>query len=252
MEAEGDVLGYGAGGDDGNGVVGGAEIGDADQGGDAEFGSPLAADVAGQPGDDEVDAAVVADGLEHASGQQGDDDELAHAGDARSHGSEPVEEGGTGIDTDNSSREDAQQQYQHDVDTCYGRAQHDEVGDYLYPLDGLHLGRGGDGQSLKDVDAQHDKRCGDYNHEVDAELVPHHAVLRLGRCNGGVGYEGKIVSEERASHHDGNHVGQVDARLFRQPHGYRSQCDDSSYACSYREGDEAGGNEDARQQQVVR
>lgn len=38
----------------------------------------------------------------------------AHAGDARSHGSEPVEEGGTGIDTDNSSREDAQQQYQHD------------------------------------------------------------------------------------------------------------------------------------------
>ena len=41
MEAEGDVLGYGAGGDDGNGVVGGAEIGDADQGGDAEFGSRL-------------------------------------------------------------------------------------------------------------------------------------------------------------------------------------------------------------------
>ena len=67
VEADGDVLGYGAGGDDGNGVVGGAEIGDADQGGDAEFGSPLAADVAGQPGDDEVDAAVVADGFEHAS-----------------------------------------------------------------------------------------------------------------------------------------------------------------------------------------
>ena len=40
-------------------------------------------------------------------------------------------------------------------------------------------------------------------------------------------------------------VGQVDARLFRQSHGYGSQCDDSSYACSYREGDEAGGDEDA-------
>ena len=252
MEADGDVLGYGAGGDDGNGVVGGAEIGDADQGGDAEFGSPLAADVAGQPGDDEVDAAVVADGFEHASGQQGDDDELAHAGDARSHGSEPVEEGGAGIDTDNSGREDAQQQYQHDVDACYGRTQYDEVGDYLYPLDGLYLWWGRDGQSLKDIDAQYDKCCRYHNHKVDAELVPHHAVLRLGRCNGGVGYEGKIVSEERASHHDGNHVGQVDARLFRQPHGYGSQCDDSSYACSYREGDEAGGDEDARQQQVVR
>ena len=252
MEAEGDVLGYGAGGDDGNGVVGGTEIGDADQGGDAEFGSPLAADVAGQPGDDEVDAAVVADGFEHASGQQGDDDELAHAGDARSHGSEPVEEGGAGIDTDNSSREDAQQQYQHDIDACYGRTQYDEVGDYLYPLDGLYLWWGRDGQSLKDIDAQYDKCCRYHNHKVDAELVPHHAVLRLGRCNGGVGYEGKIVSEERASHHDGDHVGQVDARLFRQSHGYGSQCDDSSYACSYREGDEAGGNEDARQQQVVR
>ncbi len=252
MEAEGDVLGYGAGGDDGNRVVGGAQIGDADQGGDAEFGSPLAADVAGQPGDDEVDASVVADGFEHASGQQGDDDKLAHAGDARSHGSEPVEEGGAGINADNSSGEDAQQQYQHNVDACYGHTQHDEVGDYFYPLDALYLRRGGDGQSLKDIDAQHDKCCRYHNHGVDAELVPHHAVLRLGRCDGGVGYEGKIVAEERASHHDGNHVGQVDARLLRQPHGYGGQCNDSSYAGSYRKGDEAGGNEDARQQQVVR
>ena len=49
MEAEGDVLGYGAGGDDGNGVVGGAKIGYAHQCGYAQFRSPLAGDVAGMP-----------------------------------------------------------------------------------------------------------------------------------------------------------------------------------------------------------
>ena len=30
------------------------------------------------------------------------------------------------------------------------------------------------------------------NHEVDAELVPHHAVLRLGRCNGGDVYKRQV------------------------------------------------------------
>ena len=52
----------------------------------------LALDVAGEAGDDEVDAAVVAYQFEHAACQQCDDDEFAHAGDARAHGSEPVEE----------------------------------------------------------------------------------------------------------------------------------------------------------------
>ena len=49
---------------------------------------------------------------------------------------------------------------QHDIDACYGhRTQYDEVGDYLYPPDGLHLWWGRDGQSLKDIDAQYDKSC---------------------------------------------------------------------------------------------
>ena len=143
VEAPGDVFGYRSGGDDGDGVVGGTQVGDADQCGDAQFGTPLAPHVAGQAGDDEVDAAVVADGFEHASGKQGDDDELAHAGDARAHGAEPVENGvtcprgsGGGADADDSRREDAKQQHQHDVDARHGGAQHEEIGDDLQPLYG--------------------------------------------------------------------------------------------------------------------
>ena len=44
-EAVGDVLGYAADGDDGDGVVGSTKVGKADQRGDAELGAaPLAAD----------------------------------------------------------------------------------------------------------------------------------------------------------------------------------------------------------------
>ena len=48
METLGYVLGYRSGGDNGNGVVGGAEVGDADQSGNAELGAPFARDVAGE------------------------------------------------------------------------------------------------------------------------------------------------------------------------------------------------------------
>ena len=57
---------------------------------------------------------------------------------------------------------------------------------------------------------------------------------------------------QQAREKEGGAAEEEEIEYRPQPHGYGSQCDDSSYACSYREGDEAGGNEDARQQQVVR
>ena len=140
-----------------DGVVGSAEVGNAYQGGDAQFGTPLALDVAGEAGDDEVDATVVAYQFEHATCQQCDDDEFAHAGDARAHGSEPVEERHTRQEANEAGRHDAQHQDQHDVDARYGSAQYDQVGEDLEPLDALSLGWCADVQSLEDVDAQHNQ-----------------------------------------------------------------------------------------------
>lgn len=64
----------------------------------------------------------------------GDDDKFAHAGDARSHGAEPVEEPHSGEEADDTGREDAEQQHRHHVHSGYRRTQHDEVGDCLYPF----------------------------------------------------------------------------------------------------------------------
>ena len=97
MKAFGYVFGDGTGGDDGNGVVGGAKIGYTHQCGYTEFRTPLACDVAGEAGDDKVDTAVVADCLQHSACQQGDDDKFAHTGDTRSHSAEPIEESGACI-----------------------------------------------------------------------------------------------------------------------------------------------------------
>ena len=70
-------------------------------------------------------------------------DKFAHAGDARSHGAEPVEEPHSGEEADDTGREDAEQQYRHHVHSGYRRTQHDEVGDYLYPFNLLYLRGGG-------------------------------------------------------------------------------------------------------------
>ena len=78
--------------DDGDGVVCGAEVSYAHQGGDAQFRSSLSFDVISDVVEDEVNAAVVAYQFEHTSRQEGDNDELAHADDAFTHGSEPIEE----------------------------------------------------------------------------------------------------------------------------------------------------------------
>ena len=43
-----DVAGNGAGSQDGDGVVSGAEVGQTDQGGDAQFGAPFTTDATGQ------------------------------------------------------------------------------------------------------------------------------------------------------------------------------------------------------------
>ena len=106
MELLGNIPGYRSCGDDGDGVVGGTQVGDTYQGGDAQFCAPLAVDVAGKFPDNKVNAAVIADSFQHTACQQGDDDEFPHSCYSGSHSSEPVEDSeASGSDADDSGRQ---------------------------------------------------------------------------------------------------------------------------------------------------
>ena len=85
--------------------------------------------------DDEVDAAVVLDDLEHTASQHGDDDEFAHADDAIAHGSEPsVEVVAARGYTDDARQHNAQCQNSHDIHAHNGRYQHYHIGQHLQRL----------------------------------------------------------------------------------------------------------------------
>lgn len=62
--------------DDGNRIVGGTEIGKADEGGNAEFGSPFVVDAFGQPVQDIVDASIEPDEFQHTACHQRDDNQF--------------------------------------------------------------------------------------------------------------------------------------------------------------------------------
>ena len=251
LEMPADVARNGACGDDGDGVVGRTQVGDAHQGGNAQFGSPLAFDVIPDVVEDEVDATVVAYQFEQAACQQGDDNQLAHTDDAFAHGAEPVEERHPRTEADEPRGQDAQRQDQQHVYACNGRSQDDEVGEHLHPLDSPRLRRRVEGQPLEDIVAHHQQGGGHHDARVDAKLVLHRAILRASGGDGGVGDERQVVAEERTAHHDGRHICQVYSGLFRQPYGHGRQGDNGAHARADGQGDEARGQEYARQQQVL-
>ena len=85
-EPLGDVLGDRSCGDDGYGVVGGADVDEAGECSNAEFSTTLTMNVAGECLDDEADASVVADDFEHAASKDGDDNQFRHAHHTLVHG----------------------------------------------------------------------------------------------------------------------------------------------------------------------
>lgn len=147
-KAGGNIVGNGAGGHDGDGIVGGAYIGEHDKGGNGQFGSTFALDTAGELLHDVVDAAIVADEFEHTPCQQGDDDEFAHAHDAFAHGVQPTEEIVTAEADAHDAREgETNGEYQHDIHAAQGGDEYYQVGDDLVPFDGFQFGGSIDGQS---------------------------------------------------------------------------------------------------------
>ena len=192
-----DIFSNRSGSDDSDRIVSRAEVGNAHQCGNAEFRSPFSVYMPGQFVNNEIYSSVVADGFKHSTRQQSDDDQFTHSGNARSHSSEPIEESEAACsDTDCTTGEDTYYQDQHYVHSGYGRSQYDKVRNHFHPFDLLYLWRSSYRKSLKDIDTQY-HQCGrHYDHGVYPELITHHAFLCLGRGNGCVGDERKIISEE--------------------------------------------------------
>ena len=106
--AVGDVACHRAYGDEGNGVVGRAEVGQHHEQGDSQLGTALTADAAGEHADEPVYTAIMPYEGKHAACQEGDDDELAHAHDALVHGTHPAHEAETTANhTDDTCQKDA-------------------------------------------------------------------------------------------------------------------------------------------------
>lgn len=250
--AVGNVAGYGAHGDEGDGVVGGAEVGQDDEQGDGGLGTALAADAAGEHADEPVDAAIVAYEGEHAAGEEGDDDEFAHAHDALAHGAHPAHEveAATGH-ADNAGQHDTDEEHDEHVHAHDGEDEHGKVGNDLVPLEQGHIG--GNLYALAQDDVEHEDDEGRGGGEVDVglELIVHADALSLRGHDGGVGDERQVVAKEGAAHDDGHDEGERRARLPGNAHGDGGEGYHGAYRGAYGEGDEAGGDEEAGQEHTV-
>ena len=241
-DAAGDV----ADGDDGDGVIGGAEVGEGCHEGDAGFSAPAPTDAGGEVADDVVEAAVVADEFEHAGGEEGDDDELAHAGHALSHGADPVHEGAGGADEgDGSCGKESEDEDFHDVHAAEGGAEDEEVGEDFEPLGFLGDGDGCEFPAQDDVEQEDEEGCREDDGKVGLEFVLHGAALGAGGGDGGIGDEGEVIAEEGTADDTSGHEGERGACFICQSDGDGHEGDDGADGCADGEGDDAGGEEDA-------
>ncbi len=251
VESAGYVFGYGAGGDDGDGVVGGADVDEAGEGSDAEFASAFAVNVAGECLDDEVDASVVADDFEHAACQDGHDDEFGHSHHAFVHGREPAEKVvGSDGDADDACEDDADGEDQEHVDSADGEHDDCQIGQHEPEVDGVDVGWCVGVFAQKVVNDEHEYSDWGHDADVDVELVFHAASLCLGGHDGGVADEGEVVAKVCAADDEAHHEGDADARLCGDADSQRCECGDGAATGADAEGDEAGGEEDAWQDEL--
>ena len=181
-------LGDGASRDDGDRIIGRAEVGQGNQPGNAEFRAAPAADMGRNFSDNIRDASVETDDGQYAAGQQSDDDQFSHAGHAAAHGLEPGHEGEIPHADANQSRcKEPHGQNGHDVDSGQGRHQHEQIGKYFHPFNGdIRCGGGLHVPSEQDVAGQGQQSGGERHLYVGPEFVPHGAALRTGGGDRGV------------------------------------------------------------------
>ena len=100
------ALGDIADGEDSNGVIGRAYIGEGYESADTPFGTCAAFDMPRHTVDDEVQAADIAEDSEDTSGEHGDKDEFAHAHDTLRSAADPAHEVVTAVENTREAGED--------------------------------------------------------------------------------------------------------------------------------------------------
>ena len=138
----------------------------------------------------------------------------------------------------------SQQQDQRNVDSGNGCSQYDEVGDNLGPGYGSCFVDDGNLAAVKDVIAEHQQRGRQGDGDVGTEFIAHDAALGTGSGNRGIRNEREVIAEKRSADDQGCHERQAELGLLDNSGSYRRQCDNGSYRCPDRQGDEAGGQKD--------
>ena len=203
--------------------------------------------------DDVGQATVVADEFEHARSQQGDDDELAHAGHALAHGTHPVDSGAAAFNSGhNAGGNDAEDEHFHDVHAAEGGDEHEQVGQHFEPLGFLRDFHRGEVPAQGHIEHQHEHGCGADDGEVCLEFILHGAALGAGGGNGGIRNEREVVPEECAAYDAAGHEGQVGARFICQPHGHGHEGNDGTHRGADGKGNDTGCQEHACQHHVCR
>lgn len=200
-----------------------------------------------------IHPAVEANQLQQSARHQGDDNQFAHADNPLSHRAEPPEHVETAVThPHDAGRHDAQQQHQRNIDTRYRRSQHDEVRNHLAPRYLLHFVCRLDTRPAHNVVDEYEQRGRQGDEQVDTEFVAHHASLRAGGGDGGIGYKRQVIAKERPSYHqrgnEGKHPG---VGFFGDACRHGHQCNDGSHRRADRERDEARGEEHSGKQQTV-
>ena len=231
-------------------MVGRHAVGEHHQGRDGGFGAALAANVAREARNEEVDATVVANHFHQSPGQEGDEDGFVHARHAFGHRREPSGHiKGAGGQTDGAREDIAQQQHQHHVDTEHRGHQHGEI---RHDFQETEIGNRG---HIVAAVAQHAVECkanhrgGQCDADVGAELVAESHALRAGGHDGGVGNERKIVAEKCTAHHGTDHQGEGETGRRGHTCGNGHQGHDCAHARADAQRDKTGSHEQSRQKQ---
>ena len=181
------LLGNASHGDNGNGIVGCAEIDKRDESCNSQFGTPLGGNVARESFNDIVDTSVVLDDFQQASSHHRNDNQFAHALDTIAHGAKPSEHIIRAIGySDNARQDDAQRQYSHDVHTENGRDENGKIGNDLGVGNLRKVVGRMDACAQEDVSHQHKECCWNDDERIDAELIAEFATLCGGGHNRGV------------------------------------------------------------------
>ena len=207
--------------------------------------------MAGHTTDDEIDAALLLDELEHTSCHHGDDDKFSHADDTVAHGSKPsVDIEATRHHSDDARQDNTQGEYRHHVHSEDGCYEYCEVGYDLHPLYVGYMLWGTYTRAHEDIDDEDDDCCRDDDERVDAKLIREPTSLSGCGYDGGVGDEREVVAKEGTANDHCCHEGNVGTRLLGYSCRDRCESHDGTHTRAYRNRYETGCHEESREQHL--